>query len=349
MQRGAGPRKRRRDDGGDHEGDAGPSTSTPRAERTVGQMTSHIRNKQRREEAYAKLKAKQNKAKKVDRKKRQEEAARAEQLGLEPPKRIARTIENTREKDETMVDPTDAEVAEDAAQDEFADHFARQRTPMVLLTTCFKPTKASHDFMADLLKLLPHAQYYLRKGYPLKKIVQYASARGFSDMLVVHEDRKVVNGVVLIHLPGGPTAHFRLTNLKLNKQIKGHGRISSHKPELVLNNFDTMLGQRVGRMLASLFDQDPQFKGRRVATFHNQRDFIFFRHHRYIFEEKEKREKGKKEKRKTVIARLQELGPRFTLKLLSLQKGTFDTKYGEYEWIRKSDQDTRTSRRKFNL
>ncbi len=34
-------------------------------------------------------------------------------------------------------------------------------------------------------------------------------------------------------------------------------------------------------------------------------------------------------------AALQELGPRFTLKLRSLQKGTFDSKYGEYEWVLK--------------
>jgi ribosome production factor 1 len=45
----------------------------------------------------------------------------------------------------------------------------------------------------------------------------------------------------------------------------------------VLNNFGTRLGRRVGRMLGSLFHQEPQFRGRRVATFHNQRDFIFFR------------------------------------------------------------------------
>ena len=32
---------------------------------------------------------------------------------------------------------------------------------------------------------------------------------------------------------------------------------------------------------------------------------------------------------------LQELGPRFTMKLRSLQKGTFDSKYGEYEWVHK--------------
>ena len=32
---------------------------------------------------------------------------------------------------------------------------------------------------------------------------------------------------------------------------------------------------------------------------------------------------------------LKELGPRFTLKLRSLQKGTFSSKHGHYEWIQK--------------
>ncbi len=41
----------------------------------------------------------------------------------------------------------------------------------------------------------------------------------------------------------------------------------------------------------------------------------FCRHHRYIFEEKKKG----KEDAPQVVARLQELGPRFTLKLQSLQ------------------------------
>lgn len=32
---------------------------------------------------------------------------------------------------------------------------------------------------------------------------------------------------------------------------------------------------------------------------------------------------------------LQELGPRFTLKLRTLQEGTFDTEFGEYVWMHK--------------
>lgn len=37
---------------------------------------------------------------------------------------------------------------------------------------------------------------------------------------------------------------------------------------------------------------------------------------------------------------IQELGPRFTLKLRSLQKGTFDSKFGEYEWVLKVSHST---------
>ena len=72
------------------------------------------------------------------------------------------------------------------------------------------------------------------------------------------------------------------------------------------------------------------------------------RHHRYIFEAAERRGPGEKEKSKRVIARLQELGPRFTLKLLSLQKGTFDSKGGEYEWVH-NHKTMDTSRRRFFL
>jgi len=97
----------------------------------------------------------------------------------------------------------------------------------------------------------------------------------------------------------------------------------------------------MGRMIAALFPLDPQFKGRRVVTCHNQRDFLFFRHHRYIFE------KGKKKTDGPVRARLQELGPQFTLKLRSLQLGSFDTNGGEYEWYHKTEMDT--SRRRFHL
>lgn len=80
-------------------------------------------------------------------------------------------------------------------------------------------------------------------------------------------------------------------------------------PELILNNFDSKVGVRVGRLLASLFPQNPEFRGRRVVTFHNQRDFIFFRHHRYIFKEGYEG------------VDMQEIGPRFTLRVKKIYAG----------------------------
>ncbi len=70
------------------------------------------------------------------------------------------------------------------------------------------------------MQVLPSAQYYKRAGFPLKKIAKYAAARGFTDLVVVNEDRKSVNGLLVIHLPGGPTAHFRLSKLVLSKDLK---------------------------------------------------------------------------------------------------------------------------------
>ncbi|CAJ1380906.1 unnamed protein product [Effrenium voratum] len=77
---------------------------------------------------------------------------------------------------------------------------------------------------------------------------------------------------------------------------------------------------------------DPRADGRTI-TFHNQRDFVFFRHYRYNFSEE-----GTK-------CKLQEIGPRFTMKCRYLQHGTFDAIEGEYEYIWRPD--SQVSRKKF--
>jgi len=251
-------------------------------------------------------------------------------------KQTPKTTENMRVADETLINPLDEELLKDDETDELASYFRCERTPKVLITTSDKPK--SHEtmkFVDDLVTSLPNAEYHERKGIDIKKIIPQAIEKEFTDIMVVNEDRKKANAILVCHLPDGPTAYFKLSNVRRSKAIKNHGSVSSHRPELILNNFNTRLGHSVGRQLAALFPYDPQFQGRRCITFHNQRDFIFFRHHRYIFKNEKK-------------VGLQELGPRFTLKLRWLQKGAFDTKYGEYEWIHKR-KEMDTSRRKFHL
>lgn len=90
--------------------------------------------------------------------------------------------------------------------------------------------------------------------------------------------------MLIIHLPDGPTAHFKLSNVKITPELKrSHKEISKHRPEVILTNFTTRLGCTIGRMLGALFHYQPEFKGSRVVTFHNQRDYIFFRHHKYDY------------------------------------------------------------------
>lgn len=285
-----------------------------------------------RTQVYNRLKHQRKLEKKKLREKRKREQ---DSLGENaPPKQIPRTLDNTREADETMVAPDDEETLTDEKLDEFSDYYADGRTPKLLITSSVFAHMETLEFIDQLIDIFPNSHFYKRGTFSLKKIVQYAINQDFTDLLVVNEDRKVPNGIIFMHLPYGPTALFKLSSIKLRKDIPDHGNPTGHKPEIILNNFNTRLGHTIGRMFGSLFPQQPEFKGRSVATFHNQRDFIFVRHHRYIFENKEK-------------VRLQELGPRFCLKLRSLQKGTFDSKTGEYEWYFRSKMAT--SRKKFFL
>lgn len=170
-----------------------------------------------------------------------------------------------------------------------------------------------------------------------------------------------------MHLPEGPTLHFKVSSFISTKRISGHGRHTPHNPELILNNFNTRLGRNVGRLFATLFPQVPAFQGRQAITFHNQRDYIFVRRHRYIFEQDanliEKRKDGKLKDTLGMDAAaaegtklkqdmgvkigLQELGPRFTMKLRWVQKGIMNRNEGEYEWNWKPEMEK--ERRKFFL
>jgi ribosome production factor 1 len=295
--------------------------------------TFSIKNKQRRTEAFKKLKLAKQKAKKEERKRKEKER---KDLGDDAvPKEKPKTIESMRVYDETVVNPDDEEVLQDEDMDEWASYFRREKPAKILITTTDRPNSRTNKFCKELKKSIPNSEILYRRGLDLKKIIPQAISRDYTDLLVVNEDHKEPNGLVISHLPDGPTAHFRLSSVRFCKEIKHSGELTDHMPELILNNFSTRLGHSVGRMFAALFPHDPQFHGRRVVTFHNQRDYIFFRQHRYQF-------KGAKKVSK------QELGPRFTLKLRSLQKGTFDSKHGAYEFI-SQPRDMAKNRRKFEL
>jgi ribosome production factor 1 len=306
---------------------------------------SHIRNRMKRSEMYGKYLI-QKKVEKKDRRLKREKEAAALGEDVEHAKQTPRTLDNTREREETTVTPEDAEVMADEMDDEFAQYFSDEKRPRILLTTRPRPSQQLFSFIQELINLLPQCFYYPRKSYSIKDICFFATNREFTHVIVLSEKSKVCNSMLVSHLPHGPTAYFKVSNVISSHDVPFRGHATSHVPELNLHGFGTRLGHRVGRFLGGMFPHNAELQGRQIVTFHNQRDFIFVRHHRYVFEEG--KEITKETKKKKTTARLQELGPRFTLKMRWLQDGTFDSQFGEYEWFHKR-KEMDTTRRKFHL
>jgi ribosome production factor 1 len=226
--------------------------------------------------------------------------------------------------------------------------------PRILLTTSrFNHT---HDQVTELANLFPNTTYVPRNNdLGIAEMAKIAAAptmvdpatgevrKPYSHLIVANVQAKLIDALTVIVLPAGPTFRFTVSSYQPAKRIGGHGRPTSHTPELILNNFLTPLGKTTAGLFQSLFPQQPEFMGRQVVTLHNQRDFIFFRRHRYIFREKRETEKeagfgldttradgGKGMEGLGVRVGLQEIGPRFTLKLRRVERGI--KKDTVFEW-----------------
>jgi len=251
------------------------------------------------------------------------------------PKQTTKTIDMMREKDETMFDENDNEIKEALENDEYKNYFNNEYTPQILITTSISHTGGIFRFIKELKNFLPNSYFYYRKKFDLGTIMKSAIEKEFTDIIVITERLRKPYKLLLIHLPNGPSMEFKLFDVIYQDEIDGHGVAVGYNPELMFRNFKTTLGVRVQRALNALFPREEELKGRELITFQNQRDFIFFRYYRYIFTDN------------FTNVNLQEIGPRFSMRLLYVQKGIFDPEKGEYEWLYKDKMGVK--RRKFYL
>ena len=190
------------------------------------------------------------------------------------------TVNNNKSVPGSSAEEVDEETLWDISNDEYRRYFEKSYEPKVLITSTDNPHKRTIAFMQELSRIIPNSEPRWRRNTSIKKMVKQCESAGFTDVIIVNEDNRIPNGLVISHLPEGPTAYFKLSNVKICREVKKDWRkITEHRPEVILNNFTTRLGHAVGRMLAAIFHYDPEFRGKRCVTFHNQRDYIFFRHH----------------------------------------------------------------------
>ncbi|XP_039251553.2 U3 small nucleolar ribonucleoprotein IMP4-like [Styela clava] len=182
--------------------------------------------------------------------------------------------------------------------------------PKIMITTSHDPSSKLKQFAKEIKLMFPNAQRLNRGNHEMKALISACKANDVTDFIVLHEHRGEPDGLIISHLPYGPTTYFNMSNCIMRHDIPNVGTMSEAYPHLIFHNFNSRLGERVKTILQSLFPV-PKEDSKRVVTFANEDDYISFRHHVYS-----------KPDRKTV--ELTEVGPRFELKLYEIKLGTLD-------------------------
>ncbi|CAM8981973.1 unnamed protein product [Rhodiola kirilowii] len=289
-----------------------------------------LRRSQRQRREYMYRKALDQKEQAAEEKKRKIKAA------LEEGKPIPTELRNEEAALRHEIDLEDENTAipRSHIDDEYAN--AAQVDPKILITTSRDPSAPLVQFAKELKIVFPNAQRMNRGNQVIPEIVKSCQAHDFTDIIFVRECRGVPDGLIICHLPYGPTAHFSLSSVVTRHDIKDKksmGTMSEAYPHVILNNFSTKLGQRTATILKHLFPA-PKLDTKRIITFGNQSDYISFRHHVY---EKKGGDKS---------LELREVGPRFEMKLYKIKLGTLDKNEAEDEWNLRPYMNT-SKKRKF--
>jgi len=205
--------------------------------------------------------------------------------------------------------------------------------PKILLTTSHNPSSRLSQFAKELKLIFPNTQRLNRGGTQIKELMDAARANEVTDVIIVHETRGNPDGLIVSHMPYGPTAYFGLSGVVLRHDIQDRelGPMSEAFPHLVMPHFSSKLGLRVKTILKYLFPV-PKPDSRRVITFANTNDQISFRHHTY-------KKLGHKD------VELQEVGPRFEMKLYQIKLGTHEMREADDEWVLRPYMNTAKKRR----
>lgn len=122
--------------------------------------------------------------------------------------------------------------------------------PKVFITTARDPSSRLQQFAKELKLVFPNSQRMNRGNHVVGTIVETCRSKGVTDVIIVHEHRGEPNGLIVCHLPFGPTAYFTLSNCVMRHDIANSAPVSQGYPHLIFDNFSTKLGERVSCCLS---------------------------------------------------------------------------------------------------
>jgi U3 small nucleolar ribonucleoprotein protein IMP4 len=175
---------------------------------------------------------------------------------------------------EIDLDPAFQIQLRDPLDDEYA--MSGIEPPKILLTTSRDPSSKLIQFAKEMSLVIPGTSRMNRGNHVIRELSGASRRHGFTDLIMVHETRGRPDGMIISHLPYGPTAYFSLFNVVMRHDVMGLDTMSIAWPHLIFHNFNSNLGKRVVMILKYLFPPAKE-DTKRVLSFVNQDDWISFR------------------------------------------------------------------------
>ena len=114
-----------------------------------------------------------------------------------------------------------------------------------MITTSRDPSARLKRFAKEFRLIIPNAQRLNRGNYEFNQLIEACRANDVTDFVVINETRGQPDGLIVCHLPYGPTAYFTISDMVMRHDIPDIGTMSEAYPHLIFHNFKTRLGERV--------------------------------------------------------------------------------------------------------
>lgn len=170
--------------------------------------------------------------------------------------RIPRTIDNSRILDQSYIhEKNEEEMLKEDMLDEFAPILNGKRNPKVMITTTLGAGSYSIKFGYELVTVIPRAMFRRRRGFALHTILKQLKRKDFTALIIIEQGGKSISlkklyisnifiifsckyfiyffiflficqlilkgpdGLWIIGLPFGPTAHFRIASVRYRREV----------------------------------------------------------------------------------------------------------------------------------
>jgi U3 small nucleolar ribonucleoprotein protein IMP4 len=134
--------------------------------------------------------------------------------------------------------------------DEYMTDFYRE--PKVVIVTSRNPSTRLTQFHKEMNLFFPGSIRFNRGDYTLKDLMDMGERKEVTDLVLLHEHRGEPDGMIVTHLPLGPTVYFGISGAVLRHDLENRASTMSEAfPHLIFDNFTTALGERLQKIISS--------------------------------------------------------------------------------------------------